>query len=176
MPKKVKAILGYIGTDEDETIVGVAWWPNARDGLQFFGNGGNDTVIGSNGDDLVVGGLGDDTVDGRAGDDELWGDEIGGDGTAGADTFVFRWNGEGTDTVMDFSARDKLDLHFLFNAVTQDENGFWILAPLTMDDLTITSSDATHHRIETALHFGGPVYPMAIDVVGVAPTEENIIF
>jgi Ca2+-binding RTX toxin-like protein len=60
------------------------------------GNGGSDTLTGAGGDDVLVGGTGNDTMTGGSGND----------------LFVFA-DGDGMDTIMDFTAGgaiDKLDL------------------------------------------------------------------
>ena len=54
---------------------------SARDGMTFFGGGGNDTITisgpnadtlnGGDGNDILIGGLGQDTVNGGAGDDQI---------------------------------------------------------------------------------------------------------
>ena len=84
------------------------------------GGNGADTLVGGDGDDVLKGRKGDDTLAGGAGDDRLGGgkgDDMltggAGDDTLtggrGADTFVFVV-GDGTDTVTDFQAGDRIRL------------------------------------------------------------------
>lgn len=173
---RYKGSQDWLGDGSDDVFLGVALWPNPKHGITLNGAGGNDFIVGTNGGDIIIGGDGDDTLDGRAGPDTL----TGGDG---ADTFVFRsWNssaqGHGIDTIADFNSAegDKVNLSYLFNAVDPDGDGWFDLLALTIDDLTITSSDATHHHVETVLDFGGPTYKFEFDVVGSLPTVEDFIF
>nr|VFJ51563.1 MAG: VCBS repeat-containing protein [Candidatus Kentron sp. DK] len=81
---------------------------------------------GSTGSDILTGGSGADVLDGNEGDDQLSGGSgndhlLGGGGFdtlaggMGNDTFVIGLN-EGTDTITDFSAGDKLDLSAFITA------------------------------------------------------------
>lgn len=75
---------------------------NGEDSL--VGNGGNDTLLGDNGSDILFGGNGDDWLNGGNGDDIL-------NGGAGRDTFVLSRNGNGTDTIQDFTiGQDQIGL------------------------------------------------------------------
>jgi Ca2+-binding RTX toxin-like protein len=95
------------------------------DDVLLFGCSGNDTILGGNGDDLLVGVKGEDSLDGGDGADTLWGDGVldaDGDSVIGGaaadiakDTFVF---GNG-DTVMDWDAKDKIDISGM--GITKDE-------------------------------------------------------
>ncbi|WP_310419333.1 cadherin-like domain-containing protein, partial [Chamaesiphon sp. OTE_8_metabat_110] len=86
------------GNDGDDNLDG----GNGKDTL--FGNGGNDTLFGGNGEDLLWGGDGNDLLNGGNGDDLL-------NGGAGRDTFVLTRNGNGTDTLQDFTVgQDTLGL------------------------------------------------------------------
>lgn len=67
--------------------------------LDADGGAGNDRITGGNGDDTIRGGTGDDVL-------------VGG---GGADTFVFR-AGDGNDTILDFSANDRLVFEDLASA------------------------------------------------------------
>ncbi|WP_454915924.1 M10 family metallopeptidase C-terminal domain-containing protein [Xanthobacter sediminis] len=96
------------------------------DGVEFYGNSGNDTFTGyghddiingaggadvlngAGGNDTIIGGAGNDTLTGGAGQDTL-------NGGLGADTFVFATGGESAagaaDTITAFtSGTDKIDL------------------------------------------------------------------
>lgn len=87
-----------IGNDGDDNLNG----GNGQDVL--VGNGGNDTLLGGNGVDLLSGGAGNDLLNGGAGNDLL-------NGGAGKDIFVLVRNGNGTDTIEDFTVgQDKIGL------------------------------------------------------------------
>ena len=68
----------------------------------IFGNQGNDTIFGNQGNDTLLGDNGSDILRGDLGDDIL----TGGNAT---DTFVLA-DGEGTDTITDFSNNDLIGL------------------------------------------------------------------
>ncbi len=74
-------------------------------GKTLNGGNGRDTLIGNDGNDYLSGGNGKDTLFGNGGNDTLFGGN--GDdllnGGAGRDTFVFTRNGNGTDTLQDFT-------------------------------------------------------------------------
>ncbi|WP_445636577.1 LTD domain-containing protein [Nostoc sp. DSM 114161] len=74
-------------------------------GRTVNGGNGKDTLTGTSGDDNFSGGNGKDTLFGNAGNDTLFGGN--GDdllnGGNGRDTFVFTRNGNGTDTIQDFT-------------------------------------------------------------------------
>lgn len=55
----------------------------------FYGQGGNDTLLGGSNDDVLKGGNGNDSINGRAGNDDITGD-------AGSDTLI---GGTGNDIV-----------------------------------------------------------------------------
>ncbi|XWK88442.1 MAG: choice-of-anchor I family protein [Phormidium sp.] len=87
-----------IGNDGDDNLNG----GNGQDVL--FGNGGNDTLLGGNGDDLLNAGAGNDLLIGGNGNDIL-------NGGAGRDIFALMRNGNGTDTIEDFTiGQDKIGL------------------------------------------------------------------
>uniref|UniRef100_A0A2P1CZF8 Putative phosphodiesterase n=1 Tax=Phormidium sp. LP904e TaxID=2027342 RepID=A0A2P1CZF8_9CYAN len=87
-----------IGNDGDDNLNG----GNGQDVL--FGNGGNDTLLGGNGDDLLNAGAGNDLLNGGNGNDIL-------NGGAGRDIFALMRNGNGTDTIEDFTiGQDKIGL------------------------------------------------------------------
>ena len=81
------------GADSVEGLAGadILLGGNGRDLL--IGGAGNDTIIGGNGRDVLIGGLGDDLL-------------IGGNGR---NIFVLA-AGEGADTILDFSKRDRIGL------------------------------------------------------------------
>jgi uncharacterized protein len=86
------------GNEGDDNLNG----GNGNDTLR--GNGGNDTLRGGNGADILRGGGGDDLLKGGNGDDTL-------NGGAGRDTFVLTRNGNGTDTIQDFTlGQDRIGL------------------------------------------------------------------
>ena len=109
------------GGSEDDTIEG------GKHVDILSGEEGDDTISGGAGDDYLFGGEGDDTLSGGAGEDWI----SGGDGddtlTGGddADTFTFI-NGNGTDTITDFSTSEDIIRLSALNGLT----GF--------DSLTIT--------------------------------------
>jgi Ca2+-binding RTX toxin-like protein len=84
--------------------------------VQFYGNDGNDVLIGGLSHDILTGGAGDDNLIGSNGSDTL----IGG---IGADTFTFLSGDPGIDTVQDFSKAegDKLDISNILNVATSGE-------------------------------------------------------
>ena len=78
-------------------------WGGAGDDRLYGGpGGGDDTLDGGDGNDRLYGGAGNDTLTGGPGNDTLT-------GGAGSDVFVFA-PGHGSDTVMDFTNGDRLDL------------------------------------------------------------------
>jgi len=82
-------------------------------GRTVNGGNGKDTLTGTGGDDNFSGGNGKDTLFGNAGNDTLFGGN-GNDllnGGNGRDTFVLTRNGNGTDTIQDFTlAQDRIGL------------------------------------------------------------------
>ena len=127
----------WSGTDRGEPM----WGGGGND--TFYGLGGNDVLLGSGGNDLLYGnsgkdylyggdqkdhlfgGSGNDYLDGGDGDDWISGGTgpdrlIGG---AGHDTFEitkesFAWYRNSVDTIQDFSAADKLELHSLYASLS----------------------------------------------------------
>ena len=83
---------------------------------KIWGGDGNDLIKAGDGDDLIWAGDGDNEVHGGAGDDRV---EVGKGidiiyGDSGNDTFVFRAAADANgDTIADFQAGDKIDLHFI---------------------------------------------------------------
>ncbi|BAY75023.1 putative outer membrane adhesin [Nostoc linckia NIES-25] len=82
-------------------------------GRTVNGGNGKDTLTGTGGDDNFSGGNGKDTLFGNAGNDTLFGGN--GDdllnGGNGRDTFVLTRNGNGTDTIQDFTlGQDRIGL------------------------------------------------------------------
>lgn len=85
------------------------------------GDSGDNLLQGTSGPNTIVGLGGNDTIIGGAAYDTLTGDTLGGDGSAGADTFVYRRTGEappgeepgneGVERITDFNPSvDKIDL------------------------------------------------------------------
>lgn len=66
--KDVKAIAGIGGSTDDSFV------NNTIIKSVFYGQGGNDTLLGGSGDDVLKGGNGDDYIDGRDGNDDITGD------------------------------------------------------------------------------------------------------
>jgi Ca2+-binding RTX toxin-like protein len=87
------------GTNFADTLTGVD--RGGGNGVQLYGEGGNDSLTGMGGGDYLVGGSGNDTLDGGACSDLL-------NGGAGADTFRFSTAlGAGNvDTLQDFSVAE----------------------------------------------------------------------
>lgn len=83
----------------------------------LYGEGGNDNIRGDAGNDQILGGAGDDTIQGWKGADKIAGGAGSDDmtGGEGADRFLFKTVGESpfrdTDEILDFDAKDRIDLH-----------------------------------------------------------------
>ena len=181
MARRSKVDDSVDGTEGDDVLIGVTFAApvSVKHGLVLNGLGGNDSIYGTNGNDMLNGGDGDDLLSGKQGADTLT-------GGAGADTFVFRNHasseqGFGIDTITDFTAEDFIDLHDLFDLTGPGADGFYTMVPLTMDDLIITSSDATHHHVSIEQNmadavWGEQVYVTEFDVIGVAPVESSFVF
>ena len=76
--------------------------------IQFFGNGGNDTLTGGAKNDLLNGGSGNDTISGSHGDDQIFGEF--GDDTLNGDSDDDTINaGPGDDTVSGGTGDDTLN-------------------------------------------------------------------
>ncbi|MBK6361594.1 MAG: hypothetical protein IPF39_17490 [Comamonadaceae bacterium] len=82
-------LFGYNGADSieggagDDILFG-DYMPTAGEGT-VTGAGGNDTLIGGAGNDILIGG----TTKSGGTPQTLWGDDVGGNGTAGRDVFSF---------------------------------------------------------------------------------------
>ncbi|MDO6964285.1 M10 family metallopeptidase C-terminal domain-containing protein [Rhizobium alvei] len=87
-----------IGNEQDNMLIGV---------------GGDDTLLGSSGRDELVGGAGEDWLDGGFGNDALTGGN-------GGDFFMF-YAGGGTDTIIDFTHADYIDVSRLSGIDTYNE-------------------------------------------------------
>jgi Ca2+-binding RTX toxin-like protein len=96
-----------VGDNSRNTLSG----GNGADSL--WGNTGNDTLRGGDGGDALFGQDGDDVLDGGLGNDVLIGGE-------GADVFVFH-DGMGTDTIMDLSDGDIIDVRGVTSLSTIDD-------------------------------------------------------
>jgi len=183
MVRKSKVDDSVDGTEGDDALIGVTFWPaaNAKHGLVFNGLGGNDAIYGTNGNDTLSGGNGNDYLSGKQGADML-------NGGPGADVFAFQGHPSsspafGVDTVSDFvSGEDKFDFTKLFNVTAPTEGSiFYGIDYLTFGDLTITSDDPTHHHIDAPqtfadLVYGDQVYDFVIDVVGDTPIASDFLF
>lgn len=83
--------------------------------LRVTGTSSHDTLFGGNGNDTITGSAGDDTLSGAGGADVLTGgtgDDVLRGGT-GNDRFLFDARGFGSDTIVDFTAGDRIDLRAL---------------------------------------------------------------
>ncbi len=111
-----------------DVTLNLAGGPSMADGVPFtvvdntieraFLGDGNDTVTGNALDNALFGGRGNDTLDGAGGNDILTGG-AGSDtltGGTGSDTFDFNALTEAGDTIKDFGAGDKVDIHDLMVA------------------------------------------------------------
>lgn len=153
-------------TNGDDYVQGSWNQANTIDGLD-----GNDSLFGGQKADTLIGGNGNDVLCGMQGADILT-------GGAGNDTFLYGgWYQStaslGIDMITDFEAGDKIDLKAISHyTVIGDPNS---AVPLTMADITITSSDATHHHIVASVIAGDPTYDVELDLVGVAPTAANFV-
>lgn len=104
----------FIGTDGGYSIAHGAEIENAVGGKRadllignmldnrLVGGDGTDALVAGAGNDELFGGKGFDQLDGGSGNDTLW-------GGAGGDVFIFS-TGFGVDTIMDFEAKDLIDL------------------------------------------------------------------
>jgi hypothetical protein len=83
-------LFGYNGADSidggagDDILFG-DYLPYVGDTASVTGVGGNDTLIGGAGNDILIGG----TTKAGGTPQTLWGDDVGGNGTAGRDVFAF---------------------------------------------------------------------------------------
>ncbi|MGE0053552.1 MAG: peroxidase family protein [Hyphomicrobium sp.] len=115
-------VLGGDGDDIIETGAG---------NDKVFGEAGSDVINSGDGDDMVWGGQGEDEIHAGAGDDRVEGGE-GADllfGGSGNDLFVFRTAADANgDTIGDFQAGDRVDLHFIDADATADGNSAFQLA------------------------------------------------
>ncbi len=92
---------GVIGSNHADSLVGFDGMSTSGSDAytnQFYGNGGNDTMLGLGGDDQLYGGNDQDLIYGGAGDDLLSGD-------AGKDTLD---GGDGNDTLYGGDGEDSL--------------------------------------------------------------------
>ena len=116
---------------------------------QLYGGEGNDSLEGGIGNDLLVGGDGDDYLSGGIGSDQLYGDTgndvlSGGSGSdmlsggqgndqlsggLGQDVFIFGNEATGQDVIMDFSAKDQLNIA---DRLAYDD-GFYTMAQVGND-------------------------------------------
>jgi VCBS repeat-containing protein len=76
-----------------------------RDPTGFYGDAGDNTIVGTSGNDTIRGGAGADTLNGGLGNDTLIGEP-------GADGFVYQAPNEGVDTIVDLTpGEDLLVIH-----------------------------------------------------------------
>jgi Ca2+-binding RTX toxin-like protein len=157
------------GTAGDDTIYGDYNQINTIDGL-----GGNDYLQGGEKDDIINGGDGNDILVGYIGADQLT-------GGAGDDTFLYggwyqstAFGAQGIDTILDFgNGSDKIDLHYISHeTVAGDPTSF---VPLTMADITVTSTGVGTSDVRVNIVAGDPSFDMLIHVVGVTPVASDFI-
>ena len=168
------------GDSGDNVMTGTA----ANDVL--LGLGGMDTLDGGGGDDILVGDGGIDTLIGNAGDDVLFGgsdgdtltgDNVGGDGSAGMDTFVIEGSdinvptnvgGDNTDTITDFNTTaDTLDLSDIFadaNIASPVEGVHYQFSAVNTDDNIATDEAAVHIDLTGTSDFSGPAVVVLLNV------------
>lgn len=123
----VDTLIGGAGNDtlnggaDADTLFGRNGFDTLNGGAgddELNGNADNDTLSGGFGDDVLNGGAGDDTLTGGADVDTLTG------GT-GVDTFDFNSDGEGVDTITDFTVgTDLIDLVGIFGVGTVNASNF----------------------------------------------------
>jgi Ca2+-binding RTX toxin-like protein len=120
----------FNGDDGDEVIVG---------------NALNNNIDGGNGDDIIKGAGGNDILRGDKGIDTLW-------GGPGNDTFIFKHTSDsreadGIDTIMDFTAGDKIDLRTIdANTMVSGDQAFQIIT----GSFTKTPGTKTPGQLEVA--------------------------
>lgn len=124
------------------------------------GGSGNDLLVGGEGDDYLSSGMGNDQLYGGAGDDALSGGTgsdilAGGEGNdqltggQGADVFVFGSEATGQDVIMDFSAKDQLNIADRLAY----EDGFYTMAQVGNDTvITFDNGDTITLRNIKADH------------------------
>ena len=99
-----------------------------------------DQVNGTNGNDLLRGGTGADVITGGLGNDNMY-------GMGGNDIFVFN-KGDGNDTIQDFTAGDKLQIHsatsFSNLTFTQNVGSTTIGIMGTTDHITVVGVTSDH--------------------------------
>jgi len=102
----VESLVVYDSSAADDILRGL----DGND--EFYAFGGRDTLSGNGGDDRMGGGIDDDTLFGGSGNDTLGGgaglDTL--TGGTGADEFRFTSRIEGTDTIRDFAADDRISI------------------------------------------------------------------
>jgi len=165
-PTEKRVLMKITGTEQNDHLVG---------GKQC------DTLCGLGGNDVIHGGLGRDKIYGGDGDDIIvaapsW-DYVGDDlyGGAGNDTFVYEHPGASPDisrqrdTIHDFEAGDKID----FSAISQGSVNHW--CPLTFAENIEIVEIKDGWRVTVTSDNWSPEFTLAIDVLGVKPTEANFI-
>jgi Ca2+-binding RTX toxin-like protein len=87
------------GSNFDDTLIGID--NGGGNGVQLYGEDGDDTLLGKGGGDYLFGGAGNDMLDSGFGCDVL-------NGAAGADSFRFSTmlGADNVDTLQDFSAAE----------------------------------------------------------------------
>lgn len=139
------------------------------EGDDYFGGGGNKlTLYGLGGDDHLLGGILSDKLYGGDGNDKLDGGP-GADsltGGAGSDTFYFEYSwhsldaGGKRDTIEDFEAQDFIDLSDMIGVTSFDQI-----------EIVARGQDS-----RVLIHIGDGTWDAGFDVVGVAPTADNMVF
>jgi Ca2+-binding RTX toxin-like protein len=102
---KISEVEVVQGSDSADTLTGID--NGGGNGVQLYGEGGNDTLTGKGGGDYLFGGSGGDWLDGGASSDILNGGE-------GMDYFAFTsaLGAGNVDTIQDFSAGDTIALSY----------------------------------------------------------------
>lgn len=130
---------GAEGSDFNDTIRGLDTTAG-----QFFGLGGDDSLLGGSAADELYGGSGADTILAGAGNDTIF-DDSGNDrlsGAGGADRFVFV-SVSGNDTITDFSALEGDVLAWEGVSTISETSGLDLDADGQADDTRIVHSGGT---------------------------------
>lgn len=154
------------GTEQDDYLVG------GKQADTIYGFGGNDVIHGGYGKDKIFGGDGDDIIIAAPTCDFVGDDLYGG---AGNDTFVYEHPDASPnatnqrDTIYDFEAGDKIDL----SAISHGSVNQWV--PLTFAENIEMIPIKGGWRVIVTSDNWSPEFTLAIDVLGVQPTENNFI-
>lgn len=125
----IVAVADTPGIDDDAALIARAltghdYFSGGSGSDTFNGQAGNDAIYGNIGSDFLTGGRGNDILHGGRDQDEL-------SGGSGSDTFLYKSVKESRahwweqDTILDFTAEDRIDLSAIdANATTRTNNGF----------------------------------------------------